>query len=209
MARKLSQNKMSPAFDAYIANAAKFAQPILKRIRRLFHEACPEIQEELKWGHPSFMHKGIVGGMAAFKQHVSFGFWKEKLLSDPFNLFSKDREAGMFGSKLTDASELPPDDVLIAYICEAVALNESGKKFPRPKQSGANKELVVPPDLRAALKKNKQAAATFDAFSYSKKKDYVEWITEAKQEATRQRRLATAIEWLSEGKSRNWKYEKC
>jgi uncharacterized protein YdeI (YjbR/CyaY-like superfamily) len=208
MARK-SSNSFSSEFDAYIADAASFAQPILKRIRRLFHQACPAIQEELKWGHPSFVYKGIVGGMAAFKQHVSFGFWKEKLLSDPYNLFSKDREAGMFGSKLTDVSELPPDDVLISYVCEAVALNEAGKKIPKPQKSRAPKEIVVPPDLRAALKKNKKAAATFDAFSYSKRKDYVEWITEAKQEATRQRRLATAIEWLSEGKSRNWKYEKC
>lgn len=207
MPRSMTKN-LSPEFDSYIDNAAKFAQPILKRIRRLFHEACPQIQEEIKWGHASFVYKGIVGGMAAFKQHVSFGFWKEKLLSDPYNLFSKNREAGMFGSKLTDVSELPPDDVLISYMCEAVALNEAGKKLPKPKRS-APKELVVPPDFRAALKKNKKAAATFDAFSYSKRKDYIEWITEAKQEATRQRRLATAVKWMSEGKSRNWKYENC
>jgi uncharacterized protein YdeI (YjbR/CyaY-like superfamily) len=207
MARKTRSN-CSPEFDVYIENAAPFAQPILKRLRRLFHTACPGIKEELKWGHPTFVQKGIVGGMAAFKEHASFGFWKEKLLSDPYNLFSKDREAGMFGSKLADVSELPPDDVLISYICEAVALNESGKKLPKPKKS-APKELVVPPDLRAALKKNKKAAATFDGFSYSHKKEYVEWITEAKQEATRERRIATTIEWLSEGKSRNWKYQNC
>jgi hypothetical protein len=188
MARK-SPTNLSPEFDAYIANAAKFAQPILKRIRKLFHQACPEIQEELKWGQPTFTYKGIVGGMAAFKQHMSFGFWKEKLLSDPYNLFSSGREAGMFGTKLTDISELPPDDVLIAYICEAVALNEAGKTIPRPKKSAARKELVIPDALTAALAKNKKARVTFEAFSYSHKKEYIEWLTE--------------------GKSRNWKHKKC
>jgi uncharacterized protein YdeI (YjbR/CyaY-like superfamily) len=199
-------NKPSPEIDAYIAKAAPFARPILEKLRRLFHEACPDIEETLKWGFPHFEYKGIVGSMAAFKQHASFGFWKGELLSDPHGLFSAVGNTAMNAARITDASQLPKDDILLEYIREAVALNERGVKPPPRKKATAKPELVVPEDLLAALRKNKQARAAFEAFSPSQKREYVEWLTEAKQPAMRSKRLATAVEWISEGKPRNWKY---
>lgn len=200
----------SPEFDAYIEKAAPFARPILKRIRRLFHQACPEIQEVMKWSFPHFEYKGIVGSMAAFKQHASYGFWKASLMQDTHSLLKGVGSTSMGGMKVTSVDELPDDEILLEYITQAVALNESGTKVERPKKKVAKKELIlkIPPDLQAALKKNKIAKTTFENFSPSHRKEYVEWITEAKQEATRQKRLATTLEWLSEGKPRHWKYMK-
>lgn len=198
----------APQVDAYIAKAPEYARPILQKIRKLFHKACPEIEETIKWGVPHFDFKGIVGSMAAFKQHVGFAFWKGGLLSDPHQLFSGVGHTSMSALKICALKDLPAEKILLAYIREAVALNEQGVKIPR-EESTVKKELTIPEDLRAALTKNKKAQATFEGFSYSHKKDYVEWITEAKQEATRQKRLATTIEWLAEGKPRNWKYMKC
>lgn len=194
--------------DAYIAKSAEFARPILARIRRLFHQACPQIEETIKWGAPHFEYKGVLGCMAAFKQHVSFGFWKGKIMDDPHELFSGVGDTTMCGAKVTDLSELPSDSVLLEYVRQAVALNESGAKVPRPKPTASKKALDIPDYFRAALEKNRKALATFEAFSPSHKREYVEWITEAKQETTRAKRLATAVEWMAEGKPRNWKYMK-
>jgi len=193
-----------PEIDAYIAKSAEFARPILTKLREFFHKACPQIEEVLKWSHPAFEYKGLVGGMAAFKHHCTFGFWKQSLLKDPHGLF---RDDTMWGGKLTSLAELPSDKILIAYIREAIALNEKGVKAPMTKKRKA--ELVIPKYFMAALKKNKKTLATFEAFPPSHKREYVEWVTDAKQEATREKRLATTIEWLAQGKSRNWKYEKC
>jgi uncharacterized protein YdeI (YjbR/CyaY-like superfamily) len=197
----------SPAVDAYIAKAAPFAQPILERIREAFHSACPEAEEVIKWGVPHFDYKGPLGMMAAFKQHVGWGFWKMKLMKDPQGLLGGEREA-MGGLKVTDIKDLPPKRVMVEYIREAVRLNEAGIKAPRTPSKKAATPIEVPADLAAALKKDKKAKATFDAFPPSHKREYIEWITEAKQEATRQKRLATTMEWLAEGKPRNWKYMK-
>ena len=194
----------SSQFDAYMARSAPFAQPILKKLRTLFHRACPQIEETIKWGHPHFEYKGVVAGVAAFKAHVSFGFWKEKLLSDPHGLFAGESSKW---ARLTDVAELPSDEVLLAYIREAVELNERGVKRPQPKKP-RKAPPEVPADLRAALAKNPKARATFEAFSPSHQREYIEWLTEAKTEATRQKRLGTAIEWMAEGKPRNWKYMK-
>lgn len=199
---------LSPEFDSYINKSAAFARPILKKIRSLFHQACPQIEETIKWGFPHFEYKGVVGSMAAFKQHASFGFWKGKLLSDPHTLFAVMGKTTMSMARLTDVSELPSDKILLAYIREAVALNEQGVKLPPRKKTARKKALEIPAELVKALKQNKEALATFEAFSPSNKRDYVEWITEAKQPETRVKRLATSIEWLSEGKPRNWKYMK-
>jgi uncharacterized protein YdeI (YjbR/CyaY-like superfamily) len=198
----------NPEFDKYIARSAEFARPILTKLRRLFHEACPEIQETMKWSFPHFEYKGIVGSMAAFKQHVSWGFWKGTLLSDPHNLFTGVGDTSMSGEKVTDVSGLPSDEILLAYIREAVALNEQGVKLPAKKKSAPKKNLELPAYFLAALKKNKKAFAAFDSMSPSHKNEYIEWLTEAKQEATREKRLATALEWIAEGKPRNWKYIK-
>ena len=200
----------SPKVDAYIAKKAEFARPILRKLRDLFHEACPEIQETIKWGFPHFEHKGIVGSMAAFKQHVSFGFWKGRIMRDPEGLFKGIGKTNMNMLKVKQLADLPADDILITYIKEADELNDKNKKIPgdNPKVKKTSKELEVPGYFIAVLNKNKQAFETFDDFSYSNRKEYVEWISEAKTETTRQKRLATAIEWLAEGKPRNWKYMK-
>jgi uncharacterized protein YdeI (YjbR/CyaY-like superfamily) len=199
--------KRNEKIDAYIANAAEFAQPILTHLRELVHKACPEIEESWKWSFPNFDYKGIVCSMAAFKQHCSFGFWKASLMSDPHKLLTQSREAmGQMG-QLKSLADLPPDDVLIAYIKEAVELNEKGVKIPKPKANG-NKDLQIPDYLVSALETNEAASETFENFSYSNKKEYVEWLTEAKTEETRSKRLAAALEWMREGKARNWKYER-
>jgi len=196
----------SPRFDAYIAKSAEFARPILKKIRALFHKACPQIEETIKWGFPHFEYKGIVGSMAAFKQHVSFGFWKGTLLNDTHRLFSGVGNTTMHMTKLTDLSQLPSDKILLEYIREAMALNEQGAKPPARKKPTRKKVLPIPDELARALKQNKKALANFEAFSPSCKREYIEWIIEAKQSETRARRLATAVEWITEGKPRNWKY---
>ena len=165
------------------------------------------MQETMKWSVPHFDHHGLMFGCAAFKEHVRFGFWKGALLKDPHRLLAAMGDTGMGGFKVKTLGDLPKDKVLIGYIREAAALNEQGVKVPRAKKA-PKKPVVVPDDLAEALKKNKRAQATFDAFSPSHRRDYVEWITEAKQLTTRQNRVATTIQWLAEGKSRNWKYTK-
>ena len=202
----------NPAVDAYIAKSPDFAQPILKRVRALMHKACPKIEESIKWGVPHFDYKGIVAGMAAFKAHAAFGFWssrllKEKLAKDSAKLFPTSGDAAMFGRKIRSIEDLPPDALLIKAIKAAVALNEAGV---RPKRSLKKKPPVKPPPyLVAALRKNAKAKKTFEGFTPSQQREYVEWLTGAKQESTRERRLATTVAWLAEGKQLNWKYQNC
>ncbi len=193
--------------DAYIAKSADFAQPILTHLRQVVHVACPDVEETLKWGMPTFLYHGILCSMAAFKQHCTFGFWKGKLIVDEQGR-QADEAMGQFG-RLSSVKDLPAKKVLVGYIHKAMALNESGVTVPKPKKPKVKKEIVIPPDLAAALKKNAKARAAFDAFSPSHKREYIEWITEAKREETREKRLKTTIEWLTEGKSRNWKYMNC
>jgi uncharacterized protein YdeI (YjbR/CyaY-like superfamily) len=202
----------NPAVDAYIANSAAFARPILAHFRSLMHKGCPQIEETIKWGVPNFERKGIVAMMAAFKGHASFGFWSQKLLVEKLGrdasiLFPKDAEKGMGGRKYRSLADLPPDAVLVRAIREAVALNEAGV---RPKRDPAKKPPVKPPAyLVAALKRNAKARKTFESLTSSQRRDYVDWLTEAKQDATREKRLATTIEWLADGKQRYWKYQNC
>ncbi len=201
-----SADRRSPQVDVYIAKSPAFAQPILNHLRELFHRASPLIQEEIKWGCPHFVHKGIVGGVAAFKQHVGLGFWKSKLMKDPAGLFSNDPKASMCSAKIRSLDELPGDKVFLSYVREAVALNEDGVKLPMQKK--ARPTLPTPAYLRTALKSNPAAAATFAKLAPSHRRDYIEWLIEAKTDATRQKRLATTLEWLAAGKRRNWKYER-
>lgn len=194
-----------PRVDAYIEKSAEFAKPILIHIRKLAHKACPDIAEAMKWSFPHFDYKGTVCSMASFKEHCAFGFWKQSLLEK--DAFPAQKTAmGSFG-RITSLDDLPNDEIILGLIRQAVELNEKGIKVA--KKPVERKELVVPDDLTVALMKEKKAKAVFDAFSYSNQKEYVEWITEAKTGATRNRRLATTIEWLAEGKSRNWKYANC
>ena len=195
----------NPQIDAYIQKAQPFARPILIKLRGLFHKACPQIEERLKWGMPSFEHHGIVGGFAAFKQHVSWGLWKAKLIDDPTNAMATDASSAMGGGKLKSVKDLPPEAILLGLMRQAVDLNARGVKLPRT-PTAKKPPPKTPPDLAAALKRSAKAAAVYQDFSPSHKREYIEWITEAKQPATRQKRIKQAIEWIAQGKPRNWKY---
>jgi len=197
--------KRDSRIDNYITKSSAFAKPILIHLRELIHAGCPEVEETLKWRNPSFLYKGLLCGMAAFKQHCVLGFWKDAILFDRKNPAAK---PCAIPDRITSVSELPSDKILLGYLKEAVRLNHEGIKLPKPKPT-PKKELVIPKDLMTVLKKNKKAAATFDGFSYSHKKEYVEWITGAKTEETRMKRLETAVAWMGAGKPRHWKYLKC
>ena len=190
--------KQNSRVDAYIAKSADFARPILLRVRKLVHAAYPEVTEAIKWGVPFYEHKGILLTTPAFKAHCALIFWKGKLIFNKGDQRKKLRH-------LTSLADLPGDKILTGYIKQAVELNEAGVKTPRrqPKSKG---KLVVPAYFLAELAKNKKALATFQNFSPSCKSEYVEWVTEAKREETRAKRIQTAIEWIAKGKSRNWKY---
>lgn len=194
-----------PRIDAYIARSAEFARPILTHIRSVVHGACPEVEETLKWSMPAFMYHGILCGMAAFKHHCTLGFWKGSLILDAKGQRA-DEAMGQFG-RITMLSDLPSKRVLAGYVKQAMRLNEEGtavKRAPRRPKPPPR----VPVVLKRALDKNRKARETFEEFSPSHKRDYVEWITEARTEETRQRRLAQAITWMAQGKPRNWKYLK-
>lgn len=195
-----------PRIDAYIARQADFARPILEHLRKSVHAACPEAEETLKWSAPAFMYKGAqLAMMAAFKQHATFGFWRgREVLGDT----GVERDAmGQFG-RLASIGDLPPPDALQALIRKAMALTDSGAKPVRAK-AALKGVLETPEDLRQALEGNEAAAASFAAFSPSARREYVEWLDEAKRPETRAKRLAQAVEWIGEGKKRHWKYEKC
>lgn len=195
-----------PRVDAYIAKSADFAQPILKHLRELVHKTCPDTSETIKWSMPFVEYKGgVFCNFASFKQHCAFGFWLGPLLE----VEAKNTKAmGDFG-RLAAMSDLPSDKEIVRLLKEAMKLHDSGAKLPSREKKAEKPPLEVPPAFLAAVKKNKKALATFQGFTPSKQKEYVEWYTEAKTEATRDKRLAQAIEWMAEGKSRNWKYQNC
>lgn len=194
--------------DAYIARSADFAKPILEHIRLLVHTACPDVEETMKWSFPHFDYNGMMCNMAAFKKHCAFGFWKAGAMKDPDNILTATgAEAMGHLGRITGLSDLPSDKIMIKYIKEAARLNDEGIAIQRNKP-GSKKPPKTPSDLAAALKKNARARATFEAFSPSHRREYIEWIEEAKRPETRAKRIATTLKWLAEGKSRNWKYER-
>ena len=195
-----------PRIDAYIAKSAEFARPILVAIRKQVQISCPHATETIKWGMPHFEYKGgIFCGMAAFKAHCTFGFWLGAMLKIDG---ASGTAMGQFG-RITSLADLPRAKEFAKLIKAAMKLHDEGVKAPSRVKPSVKKELMVPEYFLAAVKKNKKALATFAAFSDSKKKEYVEWITEAKMEPTREKRLAQAVEWMAEGKVRNWKYVNC
>lgn len=198
--------KRDRRIDDYIAKSAPFAKPILKHLRQIVHEGCPEVEETMKWSMPHFMYHGMLCGMAAFKEHCSFGFWKGSLIVGDGAAATRDA-MGQFG-RITSITDLPPKKALIGYIHEAMRLNEVGVKSPARAGRKPRPALPMPPDLTAALRRNRKADAAFRELSPSHRREYIEWITEAKGDATRKRRLDTTLEWVAEGKSRNWKYER-
>jgi len=203
--------KKDKRIDLYIAKAQPFAKPVLKHIRHLVHKACPDTEEIMKWSFPHFDYNGsMMCSMAAFKHHMAFGFWKASIMKDPDKILEiKNREAMGHLGRIKSLKDLPPDRIMLKYIKEAVRLNDEGINLkPKPVTKEKNM-LVIPDHFTNELKKNTKAMKTFEEFRYSHKKEYIQWITEAKTEETRAIRMKTAVEWLSEGKSRNWKYEKC
>lgn len=204
--RSLPMAQPDPRIDAYIANAAEFARPILTRLRELVHEACPDVAETMKWGAPSFTCKGkILGGMAAFKQHAAFNLWHGTLVlgDDPGR-----QGMGQFG-RLTGLADLPGKREMTGYLRQAMRLIDDGVKAAPRTTAASRPALQVPDDLTTALAGNPAAKATFEGFPPGRKREYVEWLVEAKRPETRQRRLLQAIEWMAEGRRRNWKYESC
>ena len=197
-----------PRVDAYIAKSPEFAKPILTYLREVIHQGCPDVVETIKWGTPTFDHMGIMVGIAAFKSYCTLGFWKAPLLVLDGKPVSKEMEsgAGQFG-KLTTIKDLPAKGKLLKLVKDAAKLNEAGISIER-KPKSPPKPVRIPADLSTALKTSAKARAVFEAFSPSHKREYVEWIVEAKTDETRQRRLDTTLEWLNEGKPRNWKYMK-
>jgi uncharacterized protein YdeI (YjbR/CyaY-like superfamily) len=185
--------------DAYIARSQPFARPILEYVRALFHEAIPGLEEGVKWGVPHFIHRGKnLGGMAGFKTHAALMIANAGRVGE-----------GMGGyGKIASLDELPPKAELLAQIRHAAADIEAGKKAAWSKKSPPKPALPVPQDMAAALKANPAAQAVFEGFTDAQRRDYIEWITSAKADATREKRLAQALEWIAEGKRRNWKYER-
>ena len=200
-------SKKDNRIDLYIANAKPFAQPILNHLRKLVHKGCPDVEETIKWGMPSFDYKGPFCSMAAFKEHAVFGFWKALLMKDAEKLKENQQNAMGHAGKIKSLKDLPNDKILLSWIKEAAKLNADGIKLP-PRKKSENKDLVIPDYFKLELGKNKKALHAFDKFPPSHKKEYVHWIIEAKSEETRKRRMNTAIEWIAEGKGRNWKYER-
>lgn len=202
--------KKDKLIDNYISKSADFAKPILIHLRELVHKACPDVEEKMKWSFPHFDYKGeMMCSMAAFKQHAVFGFWKAALMKDKILIDNAKSETAMGHlGRICSIKDLPSDKKLIDWIKEAMNLNEMGIKLPTQPRSTAKKEIVVPDYFMSVLKKNKNALLTFNAFPYSHKKEYVQWISEAKTEATRNKRISSAIETLEAGKSKNWMYER-
>ena len=195
-----------PRVDSYIARQADFARPILEHLRAAIHAASTEVEESLKWSMPAFLYQGkILANMAAFKAHASFGFWRGR---EVVGETGAERDSmGQFG-RLTALDDLPPPAELDAMVRKAMAVIDSGPAAPKPKKP-PKPELPTPDDLRAALDSAPKAAATYDSFPPGCRREYVEWVTEAKRPETRAKRVAQAVEWMAEGKKRNWKYENC
>jgi uncharacterized protein YdeI (YjbR/CyaY-like superfamily) len=195
--------------DEYIARSADFAKPILLHIRELVHRACPKVEEKIKWGFPFFDYKGqSMCHVSAFKKHAVMGFWKAPLMKDPILVANAKSEVAMGHlGKIVCLKDLPPDKTIISWIKEAMELNDNGIKLPAKVKSADRKQLIVPAYFVEALEKHTKAKQVFEAFTYSHKKEYLEWITEAKTEITRKKRMLKAIEMMEEDKSLNWKYK--
>jgi len=199
------------AIDNYIANAQDFAKPILGHWRRLIHQNCPDVEEALKWGIPHFDYKGdFMCVMASYKSHCSFTFLKGELMSDPRLKTGKEvKPINRFLGKITNLSDLPADEEFITMLKEAIQLNERGVKVKREKPVAEKPKILETPNyLQAALADNPKAKEVFEGKSNSFRKEYITWITDAKTDETRQKRINEALEWIAEGKGRFWKHQK-
>jgi uncharacterized protein YdeI (YjbR/CyaY-like superfamily) len=205
----LDMGTRDPRVDAYIAKSKEFARPILGHLRELVHAACPDVEETMKWSFPHFDYKGaMMCSMASFKEHAAFSFWKASLIDGLGPNSANGGEAMGNMGRITSIKDLPGKKVLVGYIKAAMKLNDEGIVVPKPK-TAPKPEAKVPAELMAALAKNKKAMAAFKKFPPSHRREYCEWIDEAKRDETKAKRVAQAVEWIAEGKARNWKYENC
>lgn len=191
--------------DAYIEKQPEWAQEILLKLRHIFHKACPKVIEKIRWRMPQFDHEGPMISVSAHKAHVRVTFWKGGLMADEAQLFTESEREGMGHVKLSTVKEIPTQKVLVPYIKEAMKLNEEGAKIACSTRN-EKEEIEMPAEFAAALKKNQKAGRQFDAFAPSYQRDYIEWIADAKTEKTMLKRIDQGIEWIAEGKPRNWKY---
>lgn len=205
MKSKIAKDKR---VDEYIAKSADFAKPVLNHLRKLVHTSCPQVQETIKWGFPHFNYKGMMCSTASFQNHCAFGFWKAALMKEADELKENNAKAMGHLGKIKSLGDLPPDKIIIGRIKEAMKLNDEGVKLPERKSSDKKTDIVVPFSLKKELIKYKKASDIFNNLSPSHKREYIEWINEAKTEETRGRRILKTIEWLTEGKTKNYKYEK-
>jgi uncharacterized protein YdeI (YjbR/CyaY-like superfamily) len=200
--------KKDKRIDDYIKKAAPFARPVLIHFRELVHKTCPDAEEKMKWSFPHFDYKNeMMCSIAAFKNHCAIGFWKASLMNDNKTMKQGNEEAMGHYGRITSLKDLPSDKKIVSHIKEAMRLNAEGIKLVKTKPVVA-KAVVIPEGLSKALNKEKIAKDVFNKFSPSHQREYIEWINEAKTDATRNKRLETTIEWLKEGKSRLWKYER-
>jgi uncharacterized protein YdeI (YjbR/CyaY-like superfamily) len=203
---RIEGSERNPRVDEYLARAAPFARPILAHLRHVVHAACPEVEEEIKWSMPFFVYRGNLCHMAAFKAHCAFGFWRGKEILDlPHDVSGEGM--GNLG-RILSLDDLPPRRKLTGFIKSAMKLNETDVKPMRAKTE-PKAALAMPDDFAGALDRSPVVAKHFNAFSPSAQREYLEWIVEAKRVETRASRIATAVEWIAEGKVRNWKYLKC
>ncbi len=211
----MGTQNLNPKVDAYIAKAKPFAQPILVHLRKMVHKGCPKVEETMKWSRPFFEYQGaILCNMSAFNEHCSLGFWGVEIGAAlrEANVVKGDG-MGTFG-RITRVDDLPPEKAIVDWVRQAAAFVDSGQYTSpiaarRSVVKPAKAALETPPEFSAALKKDKKASAAFAAFSPSCKREYIEWIADAKRPETRDKRIATAVEWIAEGKQRNWKYQNC
>jgi len=202
-------SKFNPQFDEYIEKSADFAKPIMEYLRQIIHETCPEVEEIIKWGNPHFDYKDdMMCILAGYKNHCSFSLYKAELMSDTKIIESVKAGQKMgYMDKIKSLSDLPAREILVAYIEEAMVLNENGVKKAKP-VSEKPKVIEVPDYFSEKLATNPLAKEIFESKSSSFRKDYLVWITDAKTEATRQKRMEQSLEWIAEGKGRFWQYEK-
>lgn len=197
---------MNEKITEYIDNAQPFAQPILWHFRDLIHKVCPKVEEKLKWGVPFFDYKGSMCFMAGFKNHCNIGFWKGAIMQDAL-LFTENNTKALGGlNKIKAITDLPNDDTLMAYIAEAMILNENGVKV-----TPAFKKIAVPEmpkEFTEALQNEPIVLGIFEGFTPSQRKEYILWIASAKTEATKSKRILQAIDWIADGKIKDWKYVK-
>jgi len=205
----IAMGKRIKEVDAYIAKSKPFAKPVLEHIREIVHAASDEITEIMKWSFPHFEYKGNICSMASFKEHCAFTFWKGSIMKDEDHIINPMGKTAM-GSlgRITSVKDLPSKKIMVKYLKEAIQLNEQGITVPKKPATTIKKPLEIPEDFANILAKNKKAKTVFDQFPPSHKKEYIEWIVEAKREETRKKRIDQAIEMLTEGKSRLWKYER-